>query len=242
MRKIPLLQLLVQRYPGLGKDRLYASLLCGEVFVDGERIREGQKTVSTDATVEIRQKHFVSRGGEKLDHALNRWNIPVDGKIVLDVGASTGGFTDCLLKRGAKKIYAVDSGKNQIAYSLRIDPRVSVHEKTPIRNFSLGELSPPDFAVMDISFQSLIEPVLLVLPLTKENLLVSLLKPQFEWKSAPPEFDGVVREKAQQQRIVEETVRNLQKRDISVEAIEKSPLPGRRGNTEFLLLLHKRYG
>ncbi|MDR1317978.1 MAG: cell division protein FtsJ, partial [Spirochaetales bacterium] len=153
-RRRCLLDMLCTLYPGTPREQHLASILCGDVFVSGERVRDPRRLFAGDASLALKPKPFVSRGGEKLEYALDAWNVAVRGKTVLDAGASTGGFTHCLLKRGAAFVHAVDVGRNQIHPDLRKEPRVILKEKTNIMN--LHGLDPvPAFAVCDLAFRSL---------------------------------------------------------------------------------------
>lgn len=235
MAKRPLLTLLRTIYPDEKKDELFARVLCGEVFVDGERVKDPKRPVPTDAHVELAGRGFVSRGGEKLDAALAAWEIEVAGKVFLDAGSSTGGFTDCLLQRGAARVHAVDVGYNQLAWRLRQDRRVIVHESTNIT--AVEHLDPPaDGAVCDLSFRSLTGVSRSLLQLTRERRFIALLKPQFEWTDAPARFDGVVRRREDAHRIIAETLTALAAEGVHAQRLMASPVRGRRGNREYLVL------
>ena len=142
MRKLSLLDIVSRRFPETHRDVLYTKIMCGEVLVGGEKISNPSSKVFIDSEIKIVEKKFVSRGGVKLEAALDGWNPAINEKIILDAGSSTGGFTDCLLQRGAGKVYAVDVGYNQLAYSLRTDKRVNVLEKCNIMH--IKELTPDD--------------------------------------------------------------------------------------------------
>ena len=241
MKKISLLQLLKTRFPDVPHKELYARILCGEVAVDGEHHRNPQTQVPVEAELEFEQRKFVSRGGLKLDAAIRKWRLPVEGRVFLDAGASTGGFTDCLLQHGAGMVHAVDVGYNQLDYSLRTDARVRVAERTNIMHVeSLDPL--PEAAVADLSFRSLRGAAAHIIGLTGEKWMVGLLKPQFELEGitkpaeAADDFNGVVRVE-QTMHIIEKVVSFLKEEGLRVEAITESPIAGRKGNREFLLLL-----
>lgn len=236
MKRRPLLDLLVSRHPDLTREELLAFVLSGEVLVNGERIREARRAVPTEAEIRFEGERYVSRGGYKLEHALDYWEIPVVGKVFLDAGSSTGGFTDCLLQRGAAAVHAVDVGRNQLAYRLRRDSRVIVHEQTNIMD--VQALDPvPAAAVCDLSFRSAVGAVQRLLSLVNERRVMALVKPQFEIDPDTPGFDGVVRDS----RLLEETLRRVVERleaaGIAVVGATASPVRGRRGNREFLFLL-----
>lgn len=236
MKRTTLLEAARAAFPGLTKDEAYAAIVCGEIYVNGERSRDPKLPVLPSSPVERRRVPFVSRGGLKLEHALSAWSIDVRGKVVLDAGSSTGGFTDCLLSRGAAAVHAVDVGTNQLAYRLRTDPRVLVHEQTNIMH--LSELSPePDAAVADLSFRSLRGAAAHILTLTREQWGVVLLKPQFELQGGDADFHGVVEDDKLLLELVSETLSMLRDEGAFPVRIVASPITGRRGNREFLVLI-----
>lgn len=221
--------------PGGGREELIARIMCGDVSFNDQTVRDPKESVPADSTVTYRESGFVGRGGIKLDHALGLWEIDVAGKVVLDAGASTGGFTHALLLRGASIVHAVDVGQNQLAYSLRADPRVLVHEQTNVTE--LTNLDPrPHFAVADLSFRSLSGVAGRLLRLTTEGWAIVLLKPQFEWRNPVAEFDGRVPEESADQ-IVRDTVKLLAGEGVFAHAITESPIRGRSGNREFLVFV-----
>lgn len=237
----PLLTLLRDIYPDQTKDELFARVLCGEVLVDGERVKDPKRRVPTTAHLEIEGRGFVSRGGEKLDAALEAWQVDVAGKVFVDAGASTGGFTDCLLQRGARAVHAVDVGFNQLAWSLRTDRRVIVHESTSI--LDVTSLAPPaDAAVCDLSFRSLSGVSRSLLALSGEKWFIALIKPQFEWRAPPAHFDGVVRDRADVHAILTDSLDRLAAEGAYVHRLMASPIRGRRGNHEYLGLFGTEAG
>lgn len=241
MKSVPLLSLACNRFPELSRDEVYAAILCGEIFVDGERRREPAASVAARATIERRVSRFVSRGGLKLEHALDTFEIDVQGKVLLDAGASTGGFSDCLLHRGALHVHAIDVGYNQLAYRLRIDPRISVRESTNI--MEVRSLVPqPHAAVADLSFRSLRGAASHILGLTTEGWAIVLVKPQFELRGQHPGFSGVVRDEALRLRVLEEIVDALWSEGAYLHAATRSPIAGRRGNHEYLFLVRTSPG
>ncbi len=239
MKKIPLLQLLRQKYPETDSDRLYSSVLCGDVFVEGEKVRNPKELFPQDSMVIIESRKFVSRGGFKLEKALNEWNIDVTGKTVLDAGSSTGGFTDCLLQRGAEIVHAVDSGFNQLDFTLRQNPRVRVHEKTNIMD--VEHLEPgPHMAVADLSFRSITGAAARILSLTEDKFLIALIKPQFEERGLVKDFDGIIRNTGDLKKVLLETVRLLFEEGSYIADITESPFRGTKGNREFLCMITGR--
>jgi len=234
-----LLTALHTKFPEYTRDELFAFVACGDVTVDGECVRDTTRTVATDANVRIQEKRgFVSRGGEKLDHALRRWKLPVAGKVMIDAGASTGGFTDCLLRHGAGAVHAVDVGYNQLDYRLRTDARVRSHERANIMSMDRSDFDPPaDAAVADLSFRSLSLAARHIVGLTAEGWLVALAKPQFEMRRPEAGFDGVIRDPAVVESVLVALLEELSGEGLSVRGVTASPIRGRKGNREFLLWL-----
>jgi len=231
-------RLLVER--GLVESREQAArlILAGEVLVDGKRVSKAGALVARDAGVELQGRSpFVSRGGEKLAHALDAFQMKVAGRVCLDVGASTGGFTDCLLQRGAARVYAVDVGVGQLDAKLRKDPRVVVMEKTNARALDpriFGEQ--PTLAVIDVAFISLEK----VLPsvfgvLAPRGEVIALVKPQFEVGREAVGKGGVVRDPALHRQAVARLARYAVLRGWHVLGVTASPLRGPKGNREFFL-------
>jgi 23S rRNA (cytidine1920-2'-O)/16S rRNA (cytidine1409-2'-O)-methyltransferase len=239
-RKQRLDLLLVER--GLAKSREQARrlIMAGEVLVDDQVSDKPGRTVAADAAVRVRTPlPYVSRGGQKLAAALAAFAFDVTGLIALDVGASTGGFTDCLLQHGAARVYAVDVGYGQLAWKLRTDPRVVLLERTNIRHLSaLPDGARPDLAVIDASFISLA----LVLPPTLHLLVpsgqvIALIKPQFEAGKDDVGKGGVVRDPRIHRRVLAETVALAHSLGLAVAGLITSPLLGPAGNVEFLIWL-----
>jgi len=218
------------------RERAKAVVMSGCVYVNGQKaVRSGMK-VSHDAEIEVRAGlPYVSRGGVKLSKALGAFDINVDGKTCIDCGASTGGFTDCLLQNGAKLVYAVDVGYGQIAWSLRSDPRVITMERTNIRNVTADMFEPkPEFAVLDLSFISLA----LVLPvvknlLTENGMALCLVKPQFEAGREKVGKKGVVRNPETHEDVLFAFIDNANKAGFVIKGLTFSPIKGPEGNIEF---------
>jgi len=238
-KKESLLSLLQTKYTDKTKDELVAHILCGEVRVNGERCLDPKTLMDNDSSIEIGEsRRFVSRAGEKLDALLDEWKMDISGKVFIDAGCSTGGFTDCLLQRGAKYVYAVDVGVNQLDYSLRRNSRVGVKEKTNIVRLVAADLHlKPDAAVMDLSFRSVRGAAAHILPLLKEKWIVALIKPQFEWRNPPADFNGVVKERKHFLSILFSLIEDLHRERVYVNDITLSTLKGRKGNNEFFFLL-----
>ena len=235
-RRIRLDQLLVQRDLVPSRERAQALILAGAVRVAGDRADRAAAPVSEDAVVTIESgPRFVSRGGEKLDGALDDFAIEVQGLVALDVGSSTGGFTDCLLQRGASRVYAVDVGKGQLDWKLRNDPRVRVMEGINAREgFDLPE--PVDIVVADLSFISL----RLALPPSFRHVrdggaVVALVKPQFEAGREAVEKGGIVRDSGTRADAVVAVAEHFARAGAGVTAVAASRVAGREGNREIFV-------
>ena len=213
--------------------------MAGAVYAGERKLSKAGDMLAEDAALEVRGKDhpWVSRGGIKLDHGLTHFGFDVTGAVALDVGSSTGGFTDVLLSRGAAKVYAVDVGTNQLAWKLRQDPRVVVHEQTNAR--SLDESIVPEpvgVVVCDASFISLAKVLEAALKLAKPGAkLVGLIKPQFEAGREEVGKGGVVRDPAVHERVCVETKAWVEAQGWAVLGITPSPITGPEGNIEFLL-------
>jgi 23S rRNA (cytidine1920-2'-O)/16S rRNA (cytidine1409-2'-O)-methyltransferase len=238
MGKIGLLELLRIRFPAKEERELFAAVLRGDVAVAGVKIVKPGALVSSGAEVSLREsRRFVSRGGGKLDHALALWEYQVAGKVFIDAGCSTGGFTDCLLQRGAARVHCVDVGRSLLDWKIRSDPRVEVHDQMNVMALSPSDLSPrPDIAVVDLSFRSLKRAARHILSLTREGSGVFLVKPQFEWKDPPPEFHGVVKDTDRIRAILDGLIQSLAQEEVIPLKAVQSPVPGKKGNREFLFL------
>ncbi len=236
---------LVERGLAATRGKAQSAVLAGEVYVNGVRAGKPGITVAADAQLEIRSRRpaFVSRGGLKLDYALATFGLDVTGRRAADVGSSTGGFTDCLLRRGAARVYAIDVGKGQLDLSLRYDPRVAVLEQRDVRHVSLDELDGPvDVATVDVSFISLGKVLPAVRSLVaRGGTVVALVKPQFE---AGPKAAkrGVVRDAAVHGQVLRRVIAQAEGAGLSVIAATYSPVAGPDGNLEFFLLLENVSG
>ncbi|MFC7537124.1 TlyA family RNA methyltransferase [Sphingomonas sp. GCM10030256] len=225
------------------RTRAQALIMAGAVFAGERKVAKAGEMLTEDAALEVRGKDhpWVSRGGIKLDHGLAHFGIDVTGAVALDVGSSTGGFTDVLLTRGAAKVYAVDVGTNQLAWKLRQDPRVIVHEQTNARTLS-PELvpEPVDIVVCDASFISLAKVLDAAIKLARPSAhLIALVKPQFEAGRAEVGKGGVVRDPAVHERVCAEAAQWIASRGWHVLGITPSPITGPEGNIEFLLAARK---
>ncbi len=242
--RVSVLRLLSQRYPDRTERELAALVMRGRVLIDGEPVTKAGARVSAAARVELRElPPYVSRGGEKLAAALEGWGLPVQGQVFLDAGASTGGFTDCLLRHGARIVHCVDVGVGQLSWRLRSDPRVRLHEGVNVMSLRPSSLDPrPQAAVADLSFRSLRGAAARILDLTLEGWGIFLVKPQFELREPPPGFRGIVRGDAERLAILSSLVEELWEEGVRTRRVMASPVAGRRGNRELLALLSNRPG
>ena len=236
-------KLLVENGLVTTRQRAQAFIMEGKVRVDGKRVEKAGVRVDAEAKVEIVGDDipYVSRGGLKLEKALDYWGITVGGKTFLDVGASTGGFTDCLLQRGAVSVYAVDVGYGQLAWKLQRDERVVSLERSNIRYLTREQLGvEPDSAVIDVSFISLKKVVPRVVGLIKEGGdIVALIKPQFEVSKGEVGKGGVVRDHQTHERVVNEVACSAGPLGLTVNGVMESPLLGPKGNREFFIYLKR---
>ena len=232
-------QLVVARGLAESRTRAQALILAGNVFVGERRVGKAGDLLAEDAELSVkgRDHPWVSRGGIKLDQGLAHFGFDVTGAVALDVGSSTGGFTDVLLSRGAAKVYAVDVGTNQLAWKLRSDPRVVVHEQTNARDLTTDIIPEAvDIVVCDASFIGLAKVLGAALGLATPGAnLVALIKPQFEAGRDEVGKGGVVRDEAVRQRVCDEAADWVRAKGWSVLGIERSPITGPEGNVEFLL-------
>ena len=239
MAKIRADHLLVSRGLAASRTRAQALILAGSVFSGDTRIAKAGDLLAEDAPLEVRGRDhpWVSRGGVKLDHGLAHFGFDVTGAVALDVGSSTGGFTDVLLSRGAARVYAIDSGTNQLAWKLRQDPRVIVHEQTNARYLTAEIVPEPvDIVVCDASFIGLAKVLGPALGLAKAGAkLVALVKPQFEAGRAEVGKGGVVRDPLVHQRVCQAAAEWVASQGWTVLGVTESPITGPEGNVEFLL-------
>jgi 23S rRNA (cytidine1920-2'-O)/16S rRNA (cytidine1409-2'-O)-methyltransferase len=232
-------QLLVERGLAESRTRAQALIMAGLVFVGERKLAKAGEMLGPDVTLDVRGKDhpWVSRGGLKLDHGLQHFALDVTGAIALDVGSSTGGFTDVLLTRGAAKVYAVDVGTNQLAWKLRQDPRVAVLEQLNARALTAEHIPEPvDIIVCDASFIALAKVLDVPLGFARNGAhLVALVKPQFEAGRAEVGKGGVVRDPVVHERVCAEAAAWVESRGWRVLGVTPSPITGPEGNVEFLL-------
>jgi 23S rRNA (cytidine1920-2'-O)/16S rRNA (cytidine1409-2'-O)-methyltransferase len=230
-------QLLVDRGLADSRQKAQALILAGSVLVNGQKAQKAGQTVVADARIEVLQGlKYVSRGGFKLEAALDEFGIAVEGKTCIDVGSSTGGFTDCLLQRGARRVFAFDSGTNQLDWRLRNDPRVVVRENVNARYLQPSDVEEPcDLAVCDVSFIS-VTMILPALPplLRPDGELVILVKPQFEVGREDVGKGGIVRDPALHAAACRKVGVAVEQLGFTTRLME-SPILGAEGNREFLL-------
>ncbi len=236
-------KLMVQRGLAASRERARALILAGQVVVDDHRVDKAGSQVFDHAEIRLKGDDipFVSRGGLKLQKALREFQLDVHGVIALDVGASTGGFTDCLLQNGAAKIYAVDVGYGQLAWSLREDPRVVNLERCNIRHLDIEQFDEkPSLAVIDASFISLSKVLPNTLALITENgQVIALIKPQFEVGKGLVGKGGIVKDRTLHEQVLEQIRQVAEELHCQVLGIIDSPILGSKGNREFLIHLRK---
>ncbi|MFN3474641.1 MAG: TlyA family RNA methyltransferase [Blastomonas sp.] len=239
-------QLLVERGLVESRARAQALILAGLVFAGERKVAKAGETLATDAAIEVRGRDhpWVSRGGIKLAHALDHFCIDVTGMTAIDVGSSTGGFTDVLLTRGADHVFAVDSGTNQLAWKLRQDSRVTVHEQTSARILTDAQITRPiDIVVCDASFIALDKVLPVPMSFARPGAwLAALIKPQFEVGRDQIGKGGVVRDPALHAAVCERVMQWLESIDWPVIGLTQSPITGPSGNVEFLVAAQKGRG
>jgi 23S rRNA (cytidine1920-2'-O)/16S rRNA (cytidine1409-2'-O)-methyltransferase len=230
--------LLVERGLVESRAKAQALVMAGEVVVGGNTVTKPGTLVAEEAVINVLQPPpFISRGGIKLEHALNQFQLDVTIKVAADIGASTGGFTDCLLKRGASRVYAIDVGYGQLDYRLRRDKRVVVMERINAR-YPITLPEKVDLATLDLSFISVEKVIPSVARLLKDDgCLVVLLKPQFEAKRGEVGKGGIVRQPAVHARVLGRFIAWVVNHGFRLGGLVASPILGAEGNTEFLLLL-----
>jgi 23S rRNA (cytidine1920-2'-O)/16S rRNA (cytidine1409-2'-O)-methyltransferase len=241
--KIRLDQLLVERGLAQSRTRAQALVMAGHVLVGDKKCEKAGQQIAQDAEISVigRDHPWVSRGGIKLSHALDEFAIDVTDAVAIDVGSSTGGFTDVLLARGAAKVYAVDSGTNQLAWKLRQDGRVIVHEQTSARILTITHIPEPvDVIVCDASFIGLAKVLECPINFAKQGAqLIALIKPQFEAGRSEVGKGGVIRDTAVHERVCAEVEMWLVENNWTVLGLTTSPITGPQGNIEFLIHAQK---
>lgn len=241
-RKERLIEHISKLYPTLERDYCYSAIACGEVYVDGHRVRDHRQLVGVSTSVTFQKEPpFASRAGYKLSHALSQFGVSVTGKVILDAGSATGGFTDCLLRSGACHVHCVDVAHGALTYRLRQHHRTTVHERTNVMHLTEGKLDPlPSGAVCDLSFRSLRGVAARLITLVRDKWLIALIKPQFELVSpniVPPGFKGRLIGADSISTVVDALTRDLSEEGVGVKCCTPAPLKGKRGNREILALL-----
>ncbi|MGG7077658.1 TlyA family RNA methyltransferase [Clostridium sardiniense] len=236
--------LLVDRGIISSRERAKTNIMAGKVFVDGQRVDKAGAKVSVTSNIEFKGDTipYVSRGGLKLEKAMKEFPLVLDGKVCMDIGASTGGFTDCMLQNGARKVFSVDVGYGQFAWKLRTDERVVCMERTNIRYVTPEDIGEKlDFASIDVSFISLktIMPATINL-LKDDGEVVALIKPQFEAGREKVGKKGVVREESTHKEVVNSIVNYLLEHDLNILGVSYSPIKGPEGNIEYLVYFTKK--
>ena len=234
--------LLCEQYPDISRSKAQTIIMSGIVYVNNQKELKSGTMFPEDTVVEVRGEtlKYVSRGGLKLEKAVDTFGLDLKDKICMDIGSSTGGFTDCMLQNGAAKVYAIDVGKGQLDYKLRTDPRVVVMEKTNIRFVTPDMLDDvPDFASVDVSFISLtlVIPVALTL-LGDKKEMVMLIKPQFEAGREKVGKKGVVREPETHEEVIRKIADFVLNAGLKIAGLSYSPVKGPEGNIEYLIYVN----
>ena len=232
--------------PELSRAKAQTIIMSGDVYVNNQKETKSGSMFPEDVSIEIRtdKLKYVSRGGLKLEKAMESFDVKLDGKICMDIGSSTGGFTDCMLQNGASKVFSVDVGKGQLDWKLRNDDRVVVMEKTNIRYVKPEDINEVlNFASIDVSFISLtlVIPVAISL-LDEEKEFVALIKPQFEAGREKVGKKGVVREKSVHEEVIEKIVNFVLENGLKVKGLDFSPVKGPEGNIEYLIFAGSKGG
>jgi 23S rRNA (cytidine1920-2'-O)/16S rRNA (cytidine1409-2'-O)-methyltransferase len=238
--------LLVKRNLAESREKAKAVIMSGNVYVEGQREDKAGTAFPEEVSIEVRGHAlpYVSRGGLKLEKAMRQFDVSVEGKVCTDVGSSTGGFTDCMLQNGARKVYAIDVGRGQLAWKLRQDSRVVCMEKTNIRYVKPEDLGEPvDFSSIDVSFISLTKVLLPIRDYLREKgQIVALIKPQFEAGREKVGKKGVVRDRSVHVEVIGRVMDYARSIGFDVLNLDFSPIRGPEGNIEYLLHLEKSGG
>lgn len=235
---------MMERALAPSREKAKAYIMAGDVYVDGQKEDKAGTMFPETVKIEVRGNTlpYVSRGGLKLEKAMKNFDVTLEGKVCMDVGASTGGFTDCMLQNGAVKVYSIDVGYGQLDWKLRNDPRVVCMEKTNIRYVVPKDLEgPADFSSIDVSFISLTKVLLPVRNLlSQDGQIVCLIKPQFEAGREKVGKKGVVRDPAVHKEVIEKVIAFAKEQYLQPLALDFSPIKGPEGNIEYLLYLQKK--
>lgn len=236
--------LLVEKHLFESREKAKRAIMSGIVYVDNQKVDKPGTPIKTDALIEVRGKtlQYVSRGGLKLEKAVEAFGVQLDQKVCMDIGASTGGFTDCMLQNGASKVYAVDVGYGQLDWKLRNLPNVVNMERTNIRHVTREDIEDDlDFVSIDVSFISLKLVLPVAVSLMKDQAqIVFLIKPQFEAGRDKVKKNGVVRDAKVHENVIEKVLNYAYEAGLAVDQVSFSPITGPKGNIEFLAVGHKR--
>lgn len=236
--------LIVSRGLAASRELAKAYIMAGNVYVDGNKENKAGTKIDVGSNIEIKggQMPYVSRGGYKLEKAMEVFPVKLEGKICMDIGASTGGFTDCMLQNGASKVYSIDVGYGQLAWKLRNDSRVICMEKTNVRYITENDITDrPQFASVDVSFISLtkvIPPAINVM--SEDAQMVCLIKPQFEAGREKVGKKGVVREKSTHKEVLLKIIDFAFETGLNIIGLDFSPIKGPEGNIEYLIMLDRK--
>lgn len=237
-------KLLVDKGIAVSRERAKAMIMEGKVLVNGAPVAKAGSIIDKDASISLKTGDipYVSRGGLKLKAALEYFNINLEGLVAMDVGCSTGGFTDCMLQRGARKVYCIDVGYGQLAWSLRNDPRVMLMERTNIRHLEKGRIPDAvDVVTVDVSFISLKKVIPKVLEFISENgNILALVKPQFEVGKGEVGKGGIVRDEGKRLLSVKGVREFAENEGLRTEGVFESPVAGQKGNREYFLHMRKQ--
>jgi 23S rRNA (cytidine1920-2'-O)/16S rRNA (cytidine1409-2'-O)-methyltransferase len=236
-------RILIERGLASSRERARALIMEGKVLVDNRPVTKAGELVSAEAGIGLKGGDipYVSRGGLKLEAALDHFAIDLPDMTVMDVGSSTGGFTDCMLKRGARKAYCIDVGYGQLAWSLRNDPRIVLLERTNIRHLEKEKIADPvDFATIDLSFISLTKVLAKVAEFLRDRgLILALVKPQFEVGKGEVGKGGIVRDEEKRMTTVNSVRDFAEALGLETIGVFQSPVPGQKGNREYFLCVRK---
>ncbi|MCK4796538.1 MAG: TlyA family RNA methyltransferase [Spirochaetes bacterium] len=247
MKKEKLIDLIIKKY-NLSEKEAVGLILSGDVLINEQSVTKAGIKIDEDSNIRIKNKEkYVSRAAYKLLTAFENFRVSIKGKVCLDVGSSTGGFTQVLLEKGAKRVFAVDCGKNQLNYALRNDPRVNVMENRKINDLTIADFDQKiEFAVMDVSFCSSIFLIKHLYQILKIDKMIILIKPQFEYNRLSTvielsgKFNGIVKNEEERKKIIEYIRNEILGMDLNVYSMIASNIKGTKGNLEYLFYIGKK--
>lgn len=244
MKKIRLDQLLLDRYPEYSRRQIQSWIMQRKIIVDGKVLDKPGMQVNPDLEInlDIEEPKYVSRAGFKMEKALDHFGVDVEGLTVLDAGLSTGGFTDCLLQRGAKKVIGIDVGYGQVHEKIAADSRVTVLERTNLRHITLETVGQQvDMVTLDLSFISILKVMDAINQVLKPGgLLITLIKPQFEAEREQVGRGGIIKDEQIHKEVVDKVIKGIESYGYQSQGVTESPIFGAQGNKEFLALFKKR--